>query len=280
MLPRYLVSKTSIHPLVKNLFITDIGFYPNAQYHYIERKNGSNQYILIYCVKGMGFVEIDGKKLIITENNILFIPKGIPHVYGSSTENPWDIYWIHFHGENVIHYFPQEYSNTISTFPVPISKFPILFNLFNTMILTLDRGYTLNNIIYTSQIFSHFLSSIFFLSLEEESYLDKNTKYINETLEFMKDNISKLLTLEILAKHINLSKSHLTYIFKENTGHTPIDFFIRLKIQHACNHLDLSKNSISEISNKLGYNDPYYFSRIFKKVMGMSPSAYRDIKKG
>jgi AraC family transcriptional regulator of arabinose operon len=55
-----------------------------------------------------------------------------------------------------------------------------------------------------------------------------------------------------------------------------MDYFIHLKIQEACKLLVLSRLSISEIAYELGYEDPYYFSRIFKKVMGTSPLQYRS----
>jgi AraC-like DNA-binding protein len=60
------------------------------------------------------------------------------------------------------------------------------------------------------------------------------------------------------------------------TGHSPIQHFLHLKIQHACLLLDTSENSIKQIAGEVGYNDAYYFSRLFKQVMGVSPSGYRS----
>jgi transcriptional regulator GlxA family with amidase domain len=96
----------------------------------------------------------------------------------------------------------------------------------------------------------------------------------------MKDNIYQFITLDELAKFNNLSKSQLNKIFNQKTNHSPINFFIQLKIQRACKYLDLTKLTIREISEKMGYNDQYYFSKIFKKIMGIPPSQYRKIKKG
>ena len=59
-----------------------------------------------------------------------------------------------------------------------------------------------------------------------------------------------------------------------------MEYFIHLKIQRACRHLTLTRSSIKEISLTLGYSDQYYFSRIFHKVMGLSPLAYRRIQAG
>ncbi|MCB0166075.1 MAG: helix-turn-helix transcriptional regulator, partial [Anaerolineae bacterium] len=64
-------------------------------------------------------------------------------------------------------------------------------------------------------------------------------------------------------------------VFKKKTGYAPIDYFIRLKIQKACELLETTDQQVSEIGHSLGYPDIYYFSRLFKKVVGLSPRQYR-----
>jgi YesN/AraC family two-component response regulator len=144
----------------------------------------------------------------------------------------------------------------------------------------LEKGFTLNNIIYSSQTFGHIISVIYFLNSSDPIQLDKHEQYIEDTISYMQKHISRFVTLDELAALNHLSKSQLTLIFNEKTGYSPIDFFIRLKIQRSCTYLDLSAMNINEISAKIGYNDPYYFSRIFKNIMGMSPTIYRKKKKG
>ena len=78
-----------------------------------------------------------------------------------------------------------------------------------------------------------------------------------------------------MADHAQLSKSHFARLFKEQTNYSPVEYFIRLKLQRACMQLALTRKTIREISYNLGYTDPYYFSRIFKKIIGKSPSQFR-----
>jgi len=59
-----------------------------------------------------------------------------------------------------------------------------------------------------------------------------------------------------------------------------LSYFTQLKIRAACRLLDLSGKSVKAVALETGYSDPYYFSRVFKKVMGISPEKYRAIKKG
>lgn len=278
ILPNDIVNESSRNPLVKNLYITDIGFFPHAQYHYRERREGSEQNILIYCVKGEGFVEIHGERHKILKNTLFIIPKGKPHNYGSIINDPWDIYWIHFNGELAGNYLHS--TNTITKIDLSLSNLPILINLFDNIFDALLMGYTINNIIYANQCFGYFLASAFYMPYNKYTHEDKNIKYIENSIGFMEINIDKSLSLEDLANFVDLSKSHFNEVFKEKTGYSPVDFFIRLKMQKACSQLDLTPLPISEISAQLGYSDQYYFSRIFKKIMGKCPSDYRKIKKG
>lgn len=278
ILPRDVVLMMSGQPLTKNLYITDIGFFPHAQYHYTERKEGTNQNILIYCVNGEGFLIIHGKKQKVPKGSAIIIPKNTPHSYGSNTDNPWDIYWMHFNGELAEEYFKVD--NFSPIIDVPLSNLPILINLFRSIFDALTRGYTLSNIIYASQCFSHFLASIFYMPYNRHDYKDKHIKYVENSINFMEQNLDKNLLLDELASYNNLSKSQFIQVFKTKTGYSPIDFFIHLKIQKACSYLDLTDLTISEIALKVGYSDQYYFSRIFKKYMGLCPSDYRKIKKG
>jgi AraC-like DNA-binding protein len=83
-----------------------------------------------------------------------------------------------------------------------------------------------------------------------------------------------------MAEHAELSESHFSRLFKEQTGHSPVDYFIYLKMQHACSMLTLTQSTVKEISDTLGYSDAYYFSRLFKKVIGVSPREYRSTPRG
>jgi len=69
-------------------------------------------------------------------------------------------------------------------------------------------------------------------------------------------------------------------IFKNRTQRVPMEYFIFLKIQKSCHLLDTSNMRIKEISSSLGFEDPYYFSRLFTKMMLVSPVAYRKMRKG
>jgi YesN/AraC family two-component response regulator len=67
---------------------------------------------------------------------------------------------------------------------------------------------------------------------------------------------------------------------KMRPGYSPKDYFIHLKVQRACGLLSRSDKTIHEIAYEMRYSDPYYFSRLFKKVIGISPRRYRETTEG
>lgn len=97
---------------------------------------------------------------------------------------------------------------------------------------------------------------------------------------FMEENISQKINLQQIADSLKLSKFYFSKKFLQHTGVSPIRYFLELKIKHACKLLDESNISVKDVALKIGYDDPYYFSRLFKKIMGLSPTQYRQSQYG
>ncbi len=132
---------------------------------------------------------------------------------------------------------------------------------------------------YQTMIYSRFMEMAVYLSRQYD-IINKNSQnnFINlaKAVSFMEDNYLKPLKLEELADIANLSVRHFSRIFKENYKATPIDYIIKLRINHACFVLKKSKLSISEIALESGFDDSNYFTRQFKKTIGITPKQYRN----
>jgi len=103
---------------------------------------------------------------------------------------------------------------------------------------------------------------------------------IQESIAYMKQHLDGTLRVATLAARASLSPSHFFALFKRQIGYAPIDYFIRLRMQQACRLLDETRLSVKEVAAALGYDDPFYFSRIFKSVNRVAPSEYRLMKNG
>ncbi len=101
--------------------------------------------------------------------------------------------------------------------------------------------------------------------------------YVEKIKMYIKDNFQKAITLETVAKYINLHPSYCSTIFKRSEGHSVTEYINTVRINYAKELLDTSPYRIGEIGARCGIPDPYYFSRVFNKTCGVSPSEYRKI---
>ncbi len=260
------------HPQVKRLYLTDVGFFPHADRHYRERKEGIEEYIFIYCMEGSGTIELFGdKNYTLYENQAFCIPRFCGHRYSADKDNPWSILWVHFKGEDVPFYPLEE--RKIITFSSKNAANRMLF-LFELLLRVLGGNYTLGNFIYISQVLSLILGECYFREKEQDT-LEQN-KHVTKVIRYMYSHLQENLTLDGIAEEFEFSKSYLNAVFQKCTSHAPMDFYIRLKMKEACKLLRSTDLYIYEVGQYLGYSDQYYFSRIFKKVTGVSPREYRD----
>jgi transcriptional regulator GlxA family with amidase domain len=98
---------------------------------------------------------------------------------------------------------------------------------------------------------------------------------IGQCIAYMKQHLDKPLQVSTLTALVGVSPSHFFALFKHATGHTPIDFFIHLRMHRACELLQKTGLCVKEVAASLGYEDQFYFSRIFKAVNRVAPSEYR-----
>lgn len=276
IIPPPIVETMKAHPLLHQLMPTHIGWYPHAQYHYCERPVGAEEHILILCTDGEGWIDIDGRRLVVHKHEALLVPRNTPHVYGASADEPWSINWFHFIGASSDYFaylLPQDdYILTVA----PEAEQP-LKTLFNECYDAFLGSFVLERMIYVAQTLHHLLGYLFFNNRAFSPTLRTSRFHsVSGTQDYLRQNLDQRLTLEDMASHAGLSKSHFMRLFKEQTGYSPVDYFIHLKVQRACMLLSVTRQSVYEISQAVGYEDPYYFSRIFKKIVGVSPSRYRE----
>jgi transcriptional regulator GlxA family with amidase domain len=111
----------------------------------------------------------------------------------------------------------------------------------------------------------------------QESELEKERR-IGRSLDFMMQHLHKPIQVPILSAIAGMSVSHFSFLFKRATGCAPIEYFIRARMRRACELLEETTLNVKEVAASMGYDDPFYFSRLFKSVNGLAPREYRNVK--
>jgi AraC-like DNA-binding protein len=94
--------------------------------------------------------------------------------------------------------------------------------------------------------------------------------------KFIHESLAKQIDLGDLARQVNLSVPHFVRSFKRIFEVSPMQYIIQKRMTLACSLLVETSSPLKRVGLSVGYEDPYYFSRLFKKVMGVSPSVYRE----
>lgn len=286
VIPKMITDMLERDPLGAALHITDIGYYPSARHHFRERPEPPGQFVLIYCVEGRGWYRLGDTRHEITDGQFFILPPDRPHAYGSDDTCPWTIYWVHFNGSLAAQYAEGMHVPHRIT-PSGNSRISDRIALFEEIFFTLKAGYSVENLHYALSLFHHYLGSLRYIrqfrlagaSTAETTHSDTDAA-CRSAIKYMKENLERHITLAQLARFTGYTPNHFSAIFKRAVGHAPISYFNLIKMQAACQMLDSTDMNINQIAAKLGFEDSYYFSRLFTKIMGMPPTAYRTADRG
>ncbi len=268
------------HPLLHGLLVTDAGFFPHAAGHYVERRGGTSTHLLIACLRGAGWVRArDGAQRPMRAGDIVWLEAREPHAYGASEADPWTIAWAHFTGDECAAWRVQlGWMNA----PGDVGHLPAdrLADLrLDQVYAELERGYAIPQLVAASAALrASFCAAarIWATAAPSRSAAER----VATVRDQMREALGQTHRLAELAAAAGLSVPHFSQIFRRQTGHAPIDYLIRQRIQRACRLLDTTDVAVAAVAAAVGYDDPYYFARSFRRVMGCSPRAYRRLIKG
>ena len=277
LIPVFLLNKLKLHPLTSSLYPISLGKY-SGDYYQIKQKN-TEHYCLLYCQATKGILDYRNKTREVISGDLVIMPANASFEFTASpndhnNKNAGKVYWLNFKGD-LANNFSERLLMKMDDGLAHVGNVDEGIQDFDNLLALGSRGYTATNVIHAVHVLQQALS---FLALQLRlTDFNSSSKFDIDAVErLMRNNLHQELSLDTLAHYSQLSKFHFSKKFKELTDTSPIQHFINMKIQRACLQLDNSNETIKQIAENLGYGDPYYFSRLFKKMIGMSPKQYRD----
>lgn len=268
------------HPLLRSLLVTDAGYFPTARGHHVERNKGTPTHLVIACLRGQGWFSTAAGNRPVKAGDLVWLRANQPHAYGADLHDPWTIGWVHFSGDEAEGWnnhigFPAGAASVLSH----VTAEGITALKLEQIYLSLERGYSTAELISAAIM----LRTAFDMAAHAVRH-GGATRSANERIsavrEHLRENLAGAHRLDELAAAAGLSVPHFCSLFRRQTGYAPIDFLIRQRIQRACTLLDTTDGSVASIAADVGYEDAYYFTRCFRRIVGCPPRVYRKIPKG
>jgi AraC-like DNA-binding protein len=234
-----------------------------------------DHFLIHYITKGKGIFQVDGKTYKLKDGDgFLICPNAVTY-YEADEEDPWSYFWVGFHGVKAEVYL--KYANL--TVENPVFEY-IKDDFLKDCIEEMIRSQTLKNGREIKQLglLWLFISRLNEVSqLENLSNKEKDGKklYVNKAIEYVNMNYSRKITVMSLSNYLGLDRSYLYSLFKEYLNISPQEFLIDVRVAKACEFMSNANLSIGDIARSVGYNDQLLFSKMFKKIKGVSPNKYR-----
>lgn len=259
----------------KPIMVTCCGYYRVHTSAVIstERPTGRGDYQLLYISEGKAHFFFNGKERVITKGNmILFRPYETQMYYYYASEKP-EAYWVHFTGydvERILDYYKMpKGENVFFTGTSPDYQW-----LFRQMIQELQL-LRVNYEELSSMMLRHIFVMINRYLQEGQSASSDVINEIERATHYFNENYNKQISIEQYAESCHMTSCWFINNFKKITKMTPMQYIVSLRINNAINLIENTDYNISEIANAVGYENSLYFSRLFRKYTGMSPSEYR-----
>lgn len=250
------------------LYLFTVGLH-ECQPHTIRRE-GYSYPQLFYCTKGSGTLELDGKKIMISPYTAFFLPAGYPHEYYPN-EELWDIRWIAPAGsavDELLEHFGLDRPKVFA-----IQDIKTLEHHFRQMHEALVGDSIFGNYRAAGYLYD-FLIEFYRLISSGDGSGTTNSAVIRAT-DYINAHYTEDISMEQLCKTAGVSKQHLCRLFRTTLSSRPMEYIAKRRIQAAKELLTQTELSVEDIAEKTGFCTASYFTKLFRRYEGITPSQFR-----
>ena len=229
-----------------------------------------DHYLLHYIVSGRGVYQTEDRTFVLSPGDAFLAGPETPIYYQADHDAPWEYYWVGFSGPSARLLLDQ----TPFSRRTPVLHIAAGERLRQGLLdIYKARGNDYASSVRMAGYLQAALGLLILPSLRtgQEALSD----YARQGALYLRQNYSRSIGVEDLARQTGISRSYLFRAFQAEFQCSPSVYLTRYRMQRACQLLRHSQLSVSAVAASVGYEDPFYFSRAFKRELGVSPSAYR-----
>ena len=266
--------------LIKNYFENTQIRYLNGALTHVQEKWMEKDFVndfnkLYFILSGECSFTILGKEYIGKPGYMYLFPAGKPQSYHNISENRVTKYWIHFDatigGRNLF-----DIIQCPSEIAVPNGAY--VKRLYKKILKTQADNSSITSVLELQATLYELISYYFHQCGDAIGYNDKLDDNIILIGNYIDKNISRNITVEELAGLVHMHPNYFIRYFRSHFGYSPMKFINKLRIDMAKQLLSSTQKSIGKIASEVGVKDIFYFSNLFKKFTGYSPSEFRNYK--
>jgi len=241
-----------------------------------HRPKGRIDFQLLYVASGKThfYFEKGEKDTVVDAGNMVIYRPKEPQKYVYYGKERAEVYWVHFTGNNVKNIL-RSYGITDDMRVIHTGTSLEFTRIFKQMIQEMHQCQEDYKELLTILLHQIFINIHRRLTKEHRPRNDYWDNEMELALQYFNENYNKEINIEEYAASRGMSVSWFIRNFKQYTDTTPMQYIVSLRITNAQMLLETTCYNVTEIGNIVGYDNPLYFSRIFKKQKGLSPSEYR-----
>lgn len=234
-----------------------------------------DHFLIHYVIKGKGFYQVGEKTYHLGAGQGFLICPDIVTFYQADLAEPWSYAWVGFNGLKARQHLKEAgitAENPIFCYDRDDFIKDCLFKMIEAGKMKKGRDIRLLGLLYL------FLSQLVEALNDGSGYEDENRSeiYAKKALEYIGMNYSRKISIAGIADYIGLDRSYFCSVFKAYLHVPPQEYLEKYRINKSCELLRKNNLTIGDVARSVGYEDPLHFSKVFRKVKGLSPRAYKQ----
>ena len=232
-----------------------------------------DHYLIHHVVAGKGYYTVGGQTFTLSAGDTFLVYPLTEITYHADQNEPWEYYWVGFSGSDAAAIigatgFSKEKPVLLGQEHSPLIK-NYLLQIYEARGQDFSHAVKMTGLLYLTL-------SLFLKPSDTAAKNDGALTYVQNAITYMNYHYPYDISIDDVAAFTGISRSHLYRIFMSHTGQSPKAYLSALRIRQACTLLKKSEISITAIAASVGFENSLYFSKVFKRLKGMTPTEYRE----